>query len=69
MNSTSSASLRISDADRDQAIAEPRRMPVTPIAIIAIVVAAAIISSHPGLIALIPIVALFVIRRRNAGPA
>ena len=41
----------------------PVRPPVTPVAIIAIVVAAAIISGHPGLIALVPVVALIIVRR------
>jgi DUF1707 SHOCT-like domain len=41
----------------------PARPHVAPIAIIAIVVAVAIISGHPGLIALVPIVALIIVRR------
>jgi hypothetical protein len=41
----------------------PARPPVVPIAIIAIVVAAAVISGHPGLIALVPVVALIIARR------
>jgi hypothetical protein len=41
----------------------PVRPPVAPIVIIAIVVAAAIISGHPGLIALVPVVALIIVRR------
>jgi hypothetical protein len=41
----------------------PARLHVAPIAIIAIVVAVAIISGHPGLIALVPIVALIIVRR------
>ena len=41
----------------------PARRPAAPVAIIAIVVLAAIISGHPGLIALIPIVALIIVRR------
>jgi hypothetical protein len=41
----------------------PVRPPVAPVAIIAIVVAAAIISGHPGLIALVPVVALIIVRR------
>ena len=41
----------------------PVRPQVAPIAIIAIVVAAAIISGHPGLIALVPVVALIIVRR------
>ena len=36
---------------------------VAPIAIVAIVVLAAIISGHPGLIALVPVVALIIARR------
>jgi hypothetical protein len=39
------------------------RPQVAPIAIIAIVVAAAIISGHPGLIVLVPVVALIIARR------
>ena len=41
----------------------PVRPQVAPIAIILIVIAAAIISGHPGLIALIPVVALIIVRR------
>ena len=41
----------------------PARPQVTPIAIIAIIVAAAIISGHPGLIVLVPVVALIIVRR------
>ena len=41
----------------------PVRPPVAPVVIIAIVVAAAIISGHPGLIALVPVVALIIVRR------
>ncbi len=41
----------------------PARPHVAPIAIIAIVVAVAIISGHPGLITLVPIVALIIVRR------
>jgi len=39
------------------------RPPAVPLAIIVIVVAAAIISGHPGLIALVPIAALIIARR------
>jgi hypothetical protein len=39
------------------------RPPVAPIAIVAIIVAAAIISGHPGLIVLVPVVALIIARR------
>jgi hypothetical protein len=41
----------------------PARPYVAPFAIIAIVVAVAIISGHPGLIALVPVVALIIVRR------
>jgi hypothetical protein len=41
----------------------PARLQVAPIAIVAIVIAAAIISGHPGLIALVPVVALIIVRR------
>ena len=46
----------------------PVRPPVAPIAVIAIVVAAAIISGHPGLIALVPVVALIIVRRLACAP-
>jgi hypothetical protein len=41
----------------------PARLPVVPIAIIAVVVLAALISGHPGLIALVPFLAILVVRR------
>jgi hypothetical protein len=46
------------------------RPPAVPIAIIIAIVAAAIISGHPGLIALIPVAALIIARRlRFNGPS
>jgi DUF1707 SHOCT-like domain len=46
-----------------QGSGRPVRPQAAPIAIIAIVIAAAIISGHPGLIALVPVVALIIVRR------
>jgi hypothetical protein len=41
----------------------PARLPVVPIAIIAVVLVSAIIGGHPGLIALVPFLAILVVRR------
>ena len=44
----------------------PARVPV-PIAILAVIVLASILSGHPGLIVLVPVVALIIVRRLAGG--
>jgi hypothetical protein len=41
----------------------PARVPVVPIVIIAAVVLSGLLSGHPGLIALVPVLALIIVRR------
>jgi Domain of unknown function (DUF1707) len=41
----------------------PARAPALPVAILAVIALASILSGHPGLIALVPVVALIIVRR------
>jgi hypothetical protein len=45
----------------------PARVPTVPIAIIAAVVLASILSGHPGLIALVPVLVFLIVRRLTSG--
>ena len=45
----------------------PARVPTAPIAILAVVVLASILSGHPGLIALVPVLVFFIVRRLACG--
>jgi hypothetical protein len=47
----------------------PARVPVVPIAILAVITLASILSGHPGLIVLVPVVALIIVRRLVGGGA
>jgi hypothetical protein len=42
-------------------------VPTVPIAIIAVVVLASILSGHPGLIALVPVLVFLIVRRLASG--
>jgi len=46
----------------------PARVPTAPIAIIAVVVLASILSGHPRLIALVPVLVFLIVRRLAGGP-
>ena len=45
----------------------PARVPTVPIAIIAVVVLGSILSGHPGLIALVPVLVVLIVRRLAGG--
>lgn len=45
----------------------PARVPTAPIAIIAVVVLASILSGHPALIALVPVLVFLIVRRLAGG--
>ena len=45
----------------------PARVPTAPIAVLAVVVLASILSGHPGLIALVPVLVFFIVRRLAGG--
>jgi hypothetical protein len=45
----------------------PARVPTAPIAIIAVVVLASILSGHPALIALVPVLVFLIVRRLASG--
>ena len=45
----------------------PAGVPVLPIAILAVIALASILSGHPGLIVLVPVVALIIVRRLAGG--
>lgn len=45
----------------------PARVPAVPIAIIAVVVLGSILSGHPGLIALVPVLVVLIVRRLAGG--
>ena len=44
------------------------RLPVVPIAILAVVALGALLSGHPGLFVLVPVVILFIVRRLAGHP-
>ena len=48
---------------RRRPLIRPARVPTAPIAIIAVVVLASILSGHPALIALVPVLVFLTIRR------
>jgi hypothetical protein len=45
----------------------PARVPAAPIAVLAVVVLASILSRHPGLIALVPVLVFLIVRRLAGG--
>src|SRR5580704_2871675 len=45
----------------------PARVPAVPIAILAVVVLGSILSGHPGLIALVPVLVVLIVRRLAGG--